>query len=161
MKRAARSRWLLLASVAAVVALAAWQWRHDAERAPGNLLALDPATITHVTLALGGNPAQTWTRRDGHWWQADGARADDRYVDGLVATAAAPVLEWRALADFDPAKIGLAPAQAVLDLDGQTLRFGAMSATGPQCYVQVGQRVALISLRYQPRPPAPKRVELH
>lgn len=161
MKRAARSRLWMIAVVAALLALAAWQWRRDARHAPGSLLAFAPTAVTHVSLALGAAPAQTWTHRDSHWWMADGARADDRYVGDLVAAASAPVLEWRPLADFDPAKIGLAPPQSTLTLDGHELRFGAVSATGPQCYVQVGDRVALVSLRYQPRPPAPKRVELH
>ena len=161
MKRAVRSRLLMVATVAVLVALAAWQLRHDAQRAPGTLLALAPGAVTHVTLALGAAAVQTWTHRNGHWWAADGARADDRYVDGLVAAAGAPALAWRPLTDFDPARIGLAPPQSTLTLDGHELRFGAMSATGPQCYVQVGNRVALVSLRYQPRPPAPERVELH
>lgn len=161
MKRAVRSRLLLVAAVVALVVLAAWQWRHDAQRAPGALLMLAPGGITRVTLALGTTPAQTWTHRGGHWWAADGTRADDRYVDGLAAAAGAPVLAWRPLADFDPARIGLAPPQSTLTLDGHELRFGTMSATGPQCYVQVGNRVALVSLRWQPRPPAPRRVELH
>ncbi|TAL75401.1 MAG: hypothetical protein EPN56_05460 [Rhodanobacter sp.] len=161
MKRAARTRLVMLAAVATLVALATWQWRHDAARAPGTLLALNPTSVTRVALTLGTAVPRQWTQRDGHWYTNNGQRADDRYVNGLVATAAAPVLEWRALADFAPAKIGLAPAQSVLTLDGHVLRFGAMSATGPQCYVQVGNRVALVSLRYQPRPPAPKHVELH
>lgn len=161
MKRAARTRLAMLAAVAVLVALALWQWRHDAVRAPGTLLATPPATIDHVTLALGTAAAASYVRRDGHWWHADGSRADDRYVDGLAAVAAAPVLEWRRMRDFDAARIGLAPPQSTLTLENATVRFGAMSATGPQCYVQVGDRVALVSLRYQPRPPAPKRVELH
>ena len=33
MKRAARSRLLMVVAVAILAALAAWQWRHDAQRA--------------------------------------------------------------------------------------------------------------------------------
>ncbi|WP_426662079.1 hypothetical protein [Rhodanobacter aciditrophus] len=161
MKRAARARLSMLAGVAALLALALWQWQRDAHGAPGTLLALDPAAITDVTLRLGDTPAAHYAKRDGHWWRADGNRADDRYLDRLAAAAAAPVLQWRAAADFDAAKIGLAPPQAVLSLDGRRLAFGAMSATGPQCYVQVGARVALVSLRFMPQAPAAEHVDLH
>jgi hypothetical protein len=161
MTRAARSRLLLLLGVAALLALALWQWQREARGAPGILLALDPAAITQVTLQLGDAPATRYAKRDGHWWHVDGGRADDRYLDSLTAAAGAPVLQWRAATDFDAAKIGLAPPHAVLDLDGRRVAFGAMSATGPQCYVQVGARVALVSLRFMPQAPKAEHVELH
>ena len=151
MKRTARSRLSMLLGVAALVALALWQRQRDERNAPGALLALDPAAIAQVTLQLGDTPAVHYAKRDGHWWRDDSQRADDRYLDSLAATAAAPVLQWHAAGDFDAAKIGLAPPQAVLTLDGQRLAFGAMSATGPQCYVQAGGRVALVSLRFMPQ----------
>lgn len=161
MKRAARTRLALLIGVAVLAALALWQWQRDAHDAPGSLLSLDPAAITQVTLQLGDTPAVQYAKRDGHWWRSDGQRIDDRYADTLTAAAAAPVLQWRAASAFDTAKIGLAPPQAVLTLDDQRLAFGAMSATGPQCYVQVGARVALVSLRFLPQPPSRQHIELH
>lgn len=160
MKRAARTRLLMLLGVAVLIALAAWQWCSDARNAPGNLLALDPAAITQVTLQLGDTPATHYAKRDGHWWRGDGQRADDRYLSTLTAAAAAPVLEWRDASDFDAAKIGLAPPQATLVLDGQRLAFGAVSATGPQCYVQAGGRVALVSLRFMPQAPPQKQQDV-
>jgi hypothetical protein len=86
-----------------------------------------------------------------------------RYVrlGDLADTAAAHVLSWRPAGDFDPAKIGLAPPRAVLELDGQRLEFGESSVTGPQHYVRIGQRVALVSSRYVPRSPATPTTELH
>ena len=70
-------------------------------------------------------------------------------------------LNWRPLADFELAKIGLAPPHAVLTLDGQTLAFGINAVTGPQRYVRVGERVALVSARYMPRSPEIRTTELH
>lgn len=161
MRRSARTRLYLLLGVAALLALTLWQWRRDARNAPGNLLALDPAAVTQVTLQLGDTVAVHYAKRDGHWWRGDGQRADDRYLDTLTAAATAAVLQWRAASDFDAARIGLAPPRAVLTLDGQRLAFGAMSATGPQCYVQSGARIALVSLRYLPQAPGQQHVELH
>ncbi|MDE2156465.1 MAG: hypothetical protein KGJ32_11320 [Xanthomonadaceae bacterium] len=163
MKRAARQRLVLLLAVAALLAMAFRQMRQDARDAPGTLLQLDPARITHIVLSLPGAPAMHYAKRDGHWWRVDGtpARANDGRLGELAATAAAEVLSWRPASDFDPARIGLAPPRAVLSLDGQTLQFGETSVTGPQHYVRVGQRVALVSERYMPRSPAIRTTELH
>lgn len=163
MKRATRQRLFLLLVVAALLMLAAWQLRRDAQSDPGMLLALDPASINHISLILPGTAALHYEKRDGHWWRIDGtpARAIDGRLNELASTAAAHVLSWRPASDFDPAKIGLTPPQAVLELDGHTLEFGESSVTGPQHYVRVGQRVALISTRYMPRSPALQTTELH
>ena len=163
MKRAARQRLLLLLAVAALLLLAGWQLRRDALRAPGNLTALSPAAITRVALTLPGAPTLHYEKRAGHWWRTDGtpARAIDSRLDDLTAIAAAPVLGWRKASDFDPARIGLAPPQAVLVLDGHALEFGATAVTGPQHYVRVGRRIALVSPRYMPSSPATRTTELH
>jgi len=162
MKRASRQRLFLLLAVPVLLGFALWQWQRDARNDPGNLTALDPAAITHVTLRLGDAPALHYEKRDGHWWRVDGTpvQAIDGRLDDLAAIAAAPVLGWRALGDFEPAKIGLAPPRAVLELDGQTLQFGETSVTGPQHYVQAGQRVALVPSRYMPRSPELQTTEL-
>ncbi|WP_049623747.1 hypothetical protein [Frateuria defendens] len=163
MKRATRQRLGLLIGVAALLGLAGWQWQHDSAAAPGALLDLDPAAISRVAVQLGHGPAEDYLRRDGHWWRADApaVRADDGRLDELAATARAPVLAWRAAADFDPAKIGLAPPQATLRLDGRELTFGETAVTGPQRYVRVGDRVALVPERYMPRPALAQTTRAH
>jgi hypothetical protein len=154
MKRAVRQRLWVVAGAVVLVGAAAWQSHRDSADAPGTLLNLTPAAITQIELSLGNTPTEHFARRDGHWWRTDGtpARADDGRLGELTDTAAAAVLSWRPLSDFDPAKIGLLPPVAVLSLDGQRLEFGETSVTGPQRYVRVGDRVALISVRYMPRP---------
>jgi hypothetical protein len=163
MKRAARQRVVLLLVVLALAGLAGWQLQRDARNETGPLTAIDPASVTHITLTLPGTPVMHYEKRDSHWWRVDGtpARANDARLSDLTDTAAAHVLSWRPVRDFDPAKIGLAPPKAVLDLDGQTLEFGETSVTGPQHYVRVGPRVALVSSRYMPRSPETKTTELH
>jgi len=164
MRRAARQRLWLLLGVAVLLALALWQWRVDRARAPGSLLGLDPASITQVSLRLGHAAAVDYIRRGGHWRRVDGdasVRVDDARLDALAAIAAAPVEHWRPLADFDPAKVGLATPRAVLQLDGHTLRFGGVAAIGHRCYVQRGTRVGLVSLRYMPQAPRDEKLALH
>jgi hypothetical protein len=153
MKRAARQRLWLIGGAIVLAAAAGWQWQRDNDEAPGTLLKLAPETVTEVALTVGKDPEEHYTKRDGHWWRTDGAaaRADDGRLGELADTAAAAVLSWRPLSDFTPAKIGLMPPLAALTLDGQRLEFGETSVTGPQRYVRVGDRVALISIRYMPR----------
>lgn len=154
MKRTARQRLVMLAIAIVLVTLATWQWKRDSDEAPGTLLRAAPDGVTQIALQIGNGPEEHFARRDGHWWRTDGtaARADDGRLAELADTAGANVLSWRPLSDFDPARIGLAPPVAVLTLDGQRLEFGETSVTGPQRYVRVGERVALISVRYTPRP---------
>jgi hypothetical protein len=163
MKRSLHRRLILLLVVVALLMLSGWQLQRDARNTTGPLTSLDPAGITRIAVSLPGASVMHYEKRDGHWWRTDGAptRANDARLSDLADTAQAHVLSWRPAGDFDPAKIGLAPPKAVLDLDGQTLEFGEASVTGPQHYVHVGQRVALVSSRYMPRSPATPTTELH
>lgn len=154
MKRAVRQCLWMIGGAVGLIALAGWQWQRDRAQDPGSLLDLSPASVTQVELRLGQGATERYSRHDGHWWRTDGTpvRADDGRLGEMADTAAAAVLSWRPANDFVPAKIGLSPPLAVLSLDGQRLEFGEMSVTGPQRYVRVGDRVALISVRYMPRP---------
>jgi hypothetical protein len=154
MKRAARRQLGLLAAVIVLVAAAWWQLRSDQLAAPGTLLAIKPDAITRVDLQVGNAPAEHYAKRDGHWWRVDGSasnRADDLRLGELIRVAAAPVQNWESVNSYDPAKIGLSPPQATLDLDGQSVQFGGMTAIGQNAYVQVGDRIGIVSLRYMPR----------
>jgi hypothetical protein len=153
MRRSVRKRLALLLVATTVLGFAALQWQHEDREAPGTLLALEPASISRVELRLSKTPTEHYAKRDGHWYRIDGSavRADDGRLDELTETAAAAVLRWRPASDFDPARIGLTPPSATVTLDGHVLDFGEISVTGPQCYVRVDGRVALISVRYMPR----------
>lgn len=163
MKRASRQRLLLLVAVIAIVVLAVWQWQGDVGRQDDVLTGLDPAGISRITLSIAGAAPLHYEKRQDHWWHTDGTpvRADDARLSDLADIAAAHVLQWRAATDFDAAKIGLAPPRALLQLDDQTLAFGESSVTGPQHYVRVGRRVALVSARYMPRSPEIRTTDLY
>jgi len=153
MKRSTRQYLWLSVGIVALLVATIWQWRQDRAQATGTLLTLEPSSVSSVALAIGKGDTEHFALRSGHWWRIDGtpARADDGRLSELADTAGAAVLSWRPLHDFDPAKIGLSKPVAVLTLDGQRLEFGETSVTGPQRYVRVGDRVALISVRYTPR----------
>ncbi|WP_233840035.1 DUF4340 domain-containing protein [Dyella sp. 2HG41-7] len=154
MKRAVRRQLALIVAVIVLLAAAAWQLRSDENAAPGTLLSFKPETITRVSLAMGATPTEKYVKRDEHWWridQGDPVRADDRRIGELIRIAAAPVQSWQPAANYDIAKIGLAPPQAKLTLDDATLSFGSMTAIGHDVYVQTGERVGIVSMLYMPR----------
>jgi hypothetical protein len=154
MKRSVRQQLWLLVAVISLLAAAWWQIRSDRLSAPGTLLLTKPEAITRVDLQVGQAPAEHYLKRDGHWWHLDptaSTRADDLRLGELVRIAAAPVQSWAPASSYDAAKIGLDPPQAKLNLDGQTLLFGGMTAIGQNGYVQVDDRVGIVSLRYMPR----------
>jgi hypothetical protein len=154
MKRALRGQLWLLAAVVVLLVAAWWQVRSDRAAAPGTLLPLAPDNITRVTLDMGTAPTEHYIKRGEHWWRtglATPIRADDKRMAELLRIAAAPVQSWQPASSYDLAKIGLAPPQAKLELDDETLRFGTTTAIGHNVYVQVGERVGIVSLRYMPR----------
>jgi hypothetical protein len=161
MRRAARQRWTVACIALVLLALAAVQYLHDRRQAPGTLLDRDPAAITSVTLSLSGQPPERYRRHDGHWWRADGQRADDGRLQELTEIAQAPVISWRPASQFDAAKIGLAPPVAQLTLDDRAVDFGTTAVTGPLRYVRVGARIALVPLRYTPRPATQDAERIH
>lgn len=151
MRRAQRNLVVLLLGVAVLIALALWQW-HGA-RVGATLLDLDPARITRVDVTRRGQPTQHYVRRAGHWYRpgATAARVDDAYLDSLVALAGTPVLQWRDAAAVDLANIGLATPLITVRLDGHALAYGALAAFGPQRFVRVGSRIAVVPASYSPR----------
>jgi hypothetical protein len=162
MKRKTRGRLVLLAVVGIVVIAALWQWQRDRRNDPGHLLGIDPATVDQIGLQFQNAPMQRYSRHDGHWWKADGhdERADDGRLNELAEAAAADVLQWRPVQDFSLPRLGLAPPLATLELNGRRVEFGETSVTGPQRYVRVGDRIALIPARYSPRPIEGKAMSL-
>jgi hypothetical protein len=154
MKRAVRRQLWLLIAVIVLLAAAWWQLRNDQASAPGTLLPLKSEKVRRVTLQMGNAASEHYLKRGEHWWrieQPTSTRADARRLEELVHIAGAPVQSWQPASSYDLAKVGLAPPQAKLELDDETLRFGAATAIGHNVYVQAGDRVGIVSLRYMPR----------
>ncbi len=157
MKRTTRDRLALISVVLLLLAAVTWQWRHDRAGHRETLLSLDSAAVTRIDVLRRGQPAQHYIKRHTHWWRKGPRvrRVDDARLQDLAAAGLARVLHWRSASDFKLALIGLAPPALVLVLNGHRLAFGATAATGPQRYVQVGQRIALIPAVDAPHPPSP------
>ena len=71
MQRATRQRVSLFVGVLVLLALAGWQWQHDARNAAGSVLALVPEDVSRIALTLGDTPTTHYEKRDGHWWRTD------------------------------------------------------------------------------------------
>lgn len=146
MKRAARQRLWLLAVVIVLVVIVLWQGAREEHRAPHSLTQLDPAAITRIELTIAQGTPQVFEKRGGHWWRVKpiSLRGNDERLQHLANLAATPVARWIRGGEFDADKIGLSPPSATLLLDGQALRYGALSALDNLRYVAVGDRVALV-----------------
>ncbi|HET7301442.1 MAG TPA: hypothetical protein VFJ01_12420 [Oleiagrimonas sp.] len=154
MRRAQRRLGWMLLGAAVLVALAAWQWHR--ERASATLLPLDPASISRIDVTWQGQPTRHYVKRDDHWYRAGKSphRVDDAYPARLAKLAATPVLEWRKTDDMHLDAIGLNAPPVIVQLDGHALAYGSLAAFGPQRFVRVGGRVAIIPASYSPRAPA-------
>jgi len=147
-------RIIVAAAVVLLLAAVGWQWHADeADAREHTLTSLDPDTATQMALTLKGLPDQRFERRDGRWVNLDTAATDEGRAEELVSLAVTPVTDWKPAADFDPAKVGLAPPIAILTIDGTRIEFGEMTALGKQRYARVGQRIAFVPAQALPRAP--------
>ncbi|HET7267674.1 MAG TPA: hypothetical protein VFJ15_06145 [Oleiagrimonas sp.] len=155
MDRAQRRLCWLLAGVIVLVALAIWQWR--AEHADDTLLDVAPETVTRIDITWAGQPTRHYIKQGRRWHRKHAASrpADNAHLDTMAALAATPVLQWRDAADVDLTRIGLAKPTVVVRINGHTLAYGALAAFGPQRFVRVGKRIAVVPASYSPRPPSP------
>jgi len=152
MRRALRTRLLLLTAVIALVAIVLWLGARDERAAPLTLTDLDPDSITRIELTISRQPAQVFEKSGGHWWRIAPSRmrGNDEHLQRLAKLALTPVARWAKAGTFDPARVGLAQPAATLVLDGVQLRYGALSALDDLRYVAIGDRVALVPQQDSP-----------
>jgi hypothetical protein len=153
MRKSTRSI-LLLGS--AVMLLGAGVWLELVrERAlmPQALTALDPARVQHVEIRCTDCQTRRF-ERDGTGWRmlepyAQPANAEA--VARLLAVVRAPVRTRAKLADYDPAKLGLAPAQFTLRFDQITIEIGNEDPIEHDRYVHIGDELLRVPDRFSAR----------
>lgn len=142
MRRTTRRRLILLA-VALALGLAVFvQVRREQQQWPAPLTALDTASISTIRLSCPSCVTQRYERVDGDWWMREprNQAANPKHIEGLLGIANAAVRSRRLLADLDPRKLGLQPAQALLQLDQTQLAFGHLDSIDGDRYVRVDQQ---------------------
>ena len=77
-----------------------------------------------------------------------GQAAHDEAVARLAAIVRAPVRYRRPASEVDPAKLGLDPAVATLEVDGVVLKFGTTDAIRNDRYVEFNGTIALVPDRF-------------
>ncbi|MGA9341734.1 MAG: DUF4340 domain-containing protein [Rhodanobacteraceae bacterium] len=116
------------------------------------LTGLDLGAINTLDVQCPDCATRTFERVSGRWWMRTPYRlmADDTAIARLLAIAHAPVRSSRPASAFDPARVGLEPAGATLDIGGTRLSFGDTDAIDGNRYVREGDHIALIDDRFSP-----------
>lgn len=154
---------LVLAGIVALAAVTVWLVvRREQAAIAQPLTAIDITQTKELRVRNGDKPARRFERRDGVWWMSEPyalpAHADA--VGRLLAIARAAPRSRHARAQFDLARIGLDPPQAVLELDDRPIAFGLTDAIRGDRYVLSGQIVALMPDRFSAWLLAPAESEL-
>lgn len=141
---------LLLAAALGVLGAAAW-WVTSGERAAfAPLTTIDPAGIASLRVTTATGTPRRFERRDGRWWMREPYEmpAHPDAVARLLAIASAPTRSRHTHDQFDAARIGLAPPQAVLELGDLRLEFGITDAIRGDRYVRTANAIALMPDRF-------------
>jgi hypothetical protein len=150
MRGRTRTNLFLLATVAllGVAVFAEFRREHALERDP--LTTIDPATIRSLAVTCLSCTARRFEKENGHWLMRmpKAQAANDAAVTRLASIVRAPVRYRRPTAEIVPAKLGLDPPLATLEVDGALLKFGSTDAIRNDRYVEYGGTVALVPDRF-------------
>ena len=150
MKRRDRTHFFLLVMVVLLSMAVYAELRRERALALDPLTAIDPGMVRTLVVTCAGCKPRRFEKVAGHWqMRAPYAQAaDDATVERLAAIARAPVRFRHVAGSLDPAKLGLAPALATLQLDHTLLKFGTTDAIHGDRYVEVGDVIALLPDRF-------------
>lgn len=143
-----RTNLWMAAVVALLAALTIYTQRPDTPQLPrlGGPMA---AAVVEIRIEHGQAEAPIrLIRRDGGWllMEAGGAVPANRRIAGtLAALGDAPSLAVYQLSGVDAARLGLQPPRARVWLNDVEYRFGAQEPIAYRRYVQLGDRVHLIT----------------
>ena len=150
MRRQTRTNLFLLAMVALLGVAVFAELRRENAIARDVLTHLDPDAVRTLSVTCQGCTKRRFEKIDGHWRMREprDAAASDERVARLAAIVAAPVRYRRPASELDPAKVGLAPPVATLEVDGLALKFGTTDAIHNDRYAEVGDTIALVPDRF-------------
>ena len=154
MRKTTRSIFFLIVLVAALAAAVSAQLAHERERAAAPLTGLDAATVQRIQVLCSTGCTPRRFERDATGWQMlepYALPANVEAVARLLAIAHASVRKRQALRDYDPAKLGLAPAQITLILDDVTIDFGDEDPIEHDRYVRIGDELLHVPDRFSAR----------
>ena len=153
MRKSTRNVLLLAIAVAALGAAVYAELARERALAAQPLTALDPAGVRHVEIRCRDCQTRRF-ERDGAGWRmlepyTQPANADS--VARLLAVVRAPVRTRAKFADYDPAKLGLAPPQFTLTFDQVTIDIGGEDPIEHDRYVRLGDELLRVPDRFSAR----------
>lgn len=137
-----RRLWLnmILLVAAGLLGLLVWQ-----AQPPGfsPLTPLSPASVERIEISdLSGRQIELW--KQAGVWRSGSAITNQQRISQLLSICDTPSLEhFTAPSDLTP--FGLDPAPIRLNLNGQTLEFGATDPVNGWRYVRIGEQIHLIA----------------
>jgi hypothetical protein len=153
MRKSTRNILLLAVGVAVLGGAVYAELVRERSFAAQPLTTLDPAGVQRIEIRCRDCQTRRF-ERDGTGWRmlepyAQPAKADS--VARLLAVVQAPVRTRAKLADYDPAKLGLAPPQFTLTFDQTIIEIGGEDPIEHDRYVCLGDELLRVPDRFSAR----------
>lgn len=141
---------VLALALAGLIALAIYEPGKDDKPAVATLTQLEPGKIQKIHIQLAGQPSIELEKIAGHWQMLTpfSVSANQERISQLLKITQANSLAAYPMDQVDARQLKLDESMLTLTLDDVSLRFGNTAPLGGSRYVQVGQRVHLITDRY-------------
>ncbi|MEO8673318.1 MAG: DUF4340 domain-containing protein [Tahibacter sp.] len=162
MKRVNRTNVMLLAMVLLLCAGVVAELQREEWLLSKPLTALKNQHIHSIVVSCADCRARRFEMLQGRWWMREpyAMAANPESIARLLAIAQAPVRKRRAATEFDPAKLGLSPPQALLSFGDVRIEFGGTDAINGDRYVRLHDEIALVPDRFSAWLMAPAESEL-
>lgn len=140
----------LLVGVLALIALVYFKPGVEEKPELPPLTTLDKEQVKRIDIVR-GNASVALERRDNAWWIVGKppVPADEVQMETLLGLPSTRPERSYAVGELDLAKLKLAPPETVVRMDGTEFGFGATDPLQGLRYVRSGERVHLITDRYQ------------
>ena len=153
MRKSARSI-LFLGVAVAVLGAAVWaELERERGFAPQPLTTLDPASVRQIEIRCHDCQTRRFERAADGWRMLEpyAQAANAEAVARLLAVTHASVRTRAPMREYDPAKLGLAPAQFTLRFDGVTIEIGNEDPIEHDRYVRMGEELLRVPDRFSAR----------
>ncbi|MDR3390057.1 MAG: DUF4340 domain-containing protein [Rudaea sp.] len=126
---------------------------HERVLVPQPLTGIDPAVVRSIEVRCAACRTRRFARDKSGWRMLEpyALPADAEAVARLLAIAHAPVQERHPLHDYDPAKLGLEPAQITLKFDDLVIAIGGENPIDHDRYVRIGDELLRVPDRFGAR----------
>jgi len=153
MRRSARSIFFLAIAVALLGGGVWLELEREQVLAPQPLTALDAASVQHVEIHCRDCTTRKFERAGAGWRMLEpyAQPANAEAVTRLLGVVHAAVRTRAKLADYDPAKLGLAPPQFTLKYDAVTIEIGNEDPIEHDRYVKLGDELLRVPDRFSAR----------